>query len=108
MNEAVLNLKDSAPVTMKQINHFINSKSNIINIQYTEDQLDKMAKENLIKNYISINKYICELENYIKKYDEKYDFHPINKNEEIKNKFDDYNKKIKKLTSLLEKRSPKK
>ena len=103
MNEAVLNLKDSAPVTMKQINHFINSKSNIINIQYTEDQLDKMAKENLIKNYISINKYICELENYIKKYDEKYDFHPINKNEEIKNKFDDYNKKIKKLTSLLEK-----
>jgi hypothetical protein len=103
MNKKVLNFEDTPPVTMKQINNFINSKSNIINIQYTEDQLDKMAKENLIKNYISINKYICELENFIKKYNEKYDSHSINKNEEIKNKFDDYNQKIKKLTSLLDK-----
>ena len=103
MDEAVLNFEDSPPVTMKQINHFINSKSNIMNIQYTENQLEKMAKENLIKNYMIINKYICELENYIKKYNEKYDSHSINKNEEIKNKFEDYNQKIKKLSTLLEK-----
>jgi len=103
MEETVLNFDDTPPLTMKQINNFINSKSNIINIQYTEEQLDQMAKENLIKNYMSINKYICELENYIKKYNEKFDSNAINKNEEIKNKFEDYNQKIKKLTALLDK-----
>ena len=39
MNEVVLNLEESSPITMKQIKHFINSKSNIMNIQYTKEQL---------------------------------------------------------------------
>lgn len=103
MKEKVLNFEDLSPLTMKQIQNFINSKSYIMNIQYTEDQLQKMAKENLIKNYISITKYICELENYIKRYNEKYDSHSMRKNEEINNKITDYNQKIKKLTTLLDK-----
>ena len=102
--DIVLNFVDIPSPTMEQIKNFINS-SNTNNkyFQYTSKELEKMSKKDIIKIHNEIIKYIQELENYIKKYNEYHKKDCFNENNEYKKKMEKYEEDIKKLNILLDK-----
>ena len=100
IKETVVNFVDDLePITMKQINNFINSKNKTI-FTFTENQLNQMSHENLIKHYLEIINYIDTLEKNIQRYNESKEKNIIKNNNSIT--ISEYEEKIKKLESKLD------
>ena len=102
MEEIVINFEDIPSLTIKQIQNFIEKKNKKNNFTFELKDLEKISKDNIINIYNNAIRYINELENYIKKYDEAKDNlnNKINENKELIQKYED---KIKNLNFLLDK-----
>jgi hypothetical protein len=102
MEVTVINFEDLPSLTIKQIKDFIDKKNQKNNFTMDKKDCEKVSKNTLINIYSNTLRYINELENYVKKYDEAKDNlnDKINKNKELLQK---YVEKIKNLNVLLDK-----